>query len=178
MARAKIAGSSVDQRRFGSAQRVRAELERVEADAGDPLAYKAGVLACREPPVAVATSKQERAGLPAGQSEILLDGLPRLLGEFEPDRAPRLLLADRRSIERVAVGGYVIDTHRNDITAAQFAVDGEVEQREIADAALELQPCPDRPDVACSEAASHRSACLCSRADGAMDCWMGLLRRS
>ena len=88
MDRTKIAGSSVDQRRFGSTQRVRAELERVEANAGDPLAYKAGVLACREPPIAVATGEQERAGLPAGQSEILVDGLPRLLGEFEPDRAP------------------------------------------------------------------------------------------
>jgi hypothetical protein len=99
----------------------------------------------------VATGKQERAGLPAGQSEILVDGLPRLLGEFEPDRATRLLLTDRRSIERVAVGGYVIDPHCHDITAAQFAVDGEVEQREIADAFLKLQPCPDRPDVACSQ---------------------------
>jgi hypothetical protein len=48
--------------------------------------------------------------------EILVDGLPRLLGEFESYRATGLLLADRRSIERIAVRGYVIDPHRNDIT--------------------------------------------------------------
>jgi hypothetical protein len=36
------AGSSVDQRRLGSTKGVRAELERVEADAGDPLIEEAG----------------------------------------------------------------------------------------------------------------------------------------
>jgi hypothetical protein len=44
----QIAGSAVDQRRFGSAQGVRAELEGVEVDAGDPLADEAGILTCRE----------------------------------------------------------------------------------------------------------------------------------
>ena len=37
----QIARSPIDQRRLGSAQGVRAELERIEADAGDPLADKA-----------------------------------------------------------------------------------------------------------------------------------------
>jgi hypothetical protein len=32
-------------------------------------------------------SAVEFAGLPAGQSEILVDGLPRLLRELEPDQA-------------------------------------------------------------------------------------------
>jgi len=40
--RAQVASSPVDQRRLGSAQRVCAELERVEADAGDPLADETG----------------------------------------------------------------------------------------------------------------------------------------
>jgi hypothetical protein len=45
---------------------VRAELERIEADTGDPLADKAGVLTCREAmTVAAATCKQELAPLPA-----------------------------------------------------------------------------------------------------------------
>jgi hypothetical protein len=46
--------------------------------------------------------------------------LARLLGEFEPDWATGLLLADCCSIECVAVGGHVIDAHRHDIAAAQF----------------------------------------------------------
>ena len=87
--RTQVAGSPIDQRRFGSAQGVRAELERIEADTGDPLADKAGVLTCREAmTVAAATCKQELAPLPASLPEILVDGLPRPL---EPDRAPRAI---------------------------------------------------------------------------------------
>ena len=44
-------------RRFGSAQGVRAELERVEADACDPLADEAGVLTCREATTVAATGE-------------------------------------------------------------------------------------------------------------------------
>jgi hypothetical protein len=42
---AQVARSLVDQGRLGSSQRVCAELQRVEADARDPLRYEAGVLA-------------------------------------------------------------------------------------------------------------------------------------
>jgi hypothetical protein len=64
--RPQIASSAVDQRRFGSAQGVRAELERVEADAGDPLADEAGILTCREAAAVVATTgEQEIASPPA-----------------------------------------------------------------------------------------------------------------
>jgi hypothetical protein len=74
-----------------------------------------------------------------------------LHGKFEPDRAASLFLTDRCSIERGAVGSYVIDANCHDITASQFAVDGEVEQSEIAVAALNLQLGSDRPNVACSQ---------------------------
>jgi hypothetical protein len=116
---------------------MRAELEWVEADAADPLADKAGVLACRrELAIAVATGERERAGLPAGQSEILVDGLPRLLGEFE---LGRLASSGGLSLDRAYSRlGLVIDPHGHDITATQFAVDGEIEQREIVDAPLKL----------------------------------------
>jgi hypothetical protein len=40
--RTQVTGSPVDQRRFGSAQGVRAELQQVEADARDPLADETG----------------------------------------------------------------------------------------------------------------------------------------
>jgi hypothetical protein len=35
----------------------------------------------------------------------------------------------------------------DEIAGAQFAVDGEVEQRQVADAALNLQVDPDSPDL-------------------------------
>ena len=124
--RTQVAGSPIDQC-FGSAQGVRAELERIEADTGDPLADKAGVLTCREAmSVAAATCKQELSPLPASLPEILVDGLPRLLGQLEPDRATGLLLADCCSIERVAIGGHIVDADCHDIAASQFAVDGEI----------------------------------------------------
>jgi hypothetical protein len=129
-----------------------AELERVEPDAGDPLANETGVLACPETlAIVVASGEQELARLPVGHSEIFVDRLPRLLGEFEPDRTTGFLLADRRPIERVAVGGHIIDADRHDIATPQFAINGEVEQREVAGTALELQLCSDRPDLACSQ---------------------------
>jgi hypothetical protein len=77
-------------------------------------------LTCREPKTVAATGEQELAGLAAGHSEILVDGLPRLLGQLEANRATGLLLADRCSIERVTVGSHVIDAHRDDIAAAQL----------------------------------------------------------
>jgi hypothetical protein len=85
--RTQVASSPVNQRCLGSAQRVRAELERVEADAGNPLADQTGVLTCREATIVAATGKQKLAGLPASCSQIPVDALPRLLGELEPDRA-------------------------------------------------------------------------------------------
>lgn len=120
----QVAGPSVDQRRLGSAQRVHAELEWVEADTGDPLADEAGVLTCREAASVTATAEQEFAQLPPADSEILVDGLARLLGELGADWTTCLPLADRCSIETVATGCHIIDPHRNDVTSSQFAVGG------------------------------------------------------
>src|SRR5260370_21991097 len=83
---------------------MRAELERVKADTRDPLANDAGILTCSEATTVDAPGEQEFAGLPAGNSEILVNGLPRLLGQLETDRATGLLLADRCSIECVTLG--------------------------------------------------------------------------
>jgi hypothetical protein len=41
----QVAGSAVDERRLGPPQRVGAELQRVQADAGDPLANQPSILA-------------------------------------------------------------------------------------------------------------------------------------
>jgi len=80
--RAQVASSPVDQRRLGSAQRVCAELERVEADAGDPLADETGVLTCRQASTGAAAGEQELAGLSSSHSQILVDGLPCLFSEL------------------------------------------------------------------------------------------------
>ncbi len=60
---------------------MRAELERVETDTSE-----AGALTVRKATPAAASGEQELAGLPAGRSEVLVDGLPGLIRQFEPDR--------------------------------------------------------------------------------------------
>ena len=42
--RAQVAGTAIDQRRFGSVHRMRGELARIEADAADPLGHEARIL--------------------------------------------------------------------------------------------------------------------------------------
>src|SRR5438552_6873094 len=40
-----------------------------------------------------------------------------------------------------------MDAERDKIEAAQFAVDGEIEQGEFPDSKIQLQPNPDSPDL-------------------------------
>ena len=58
--------------------------------------------------------------------------LPRLLSDFKPDWPTGLPLSDRRAINTNAIWGNVLRQQTDDITTAQFAVDCQVEQREIA----------------------------------------------
>jgi hypothetical protein len=52
----------------------------------------------------------------------------RHVGQLEPDGPAGLALPDGGAVDGVAVGRYVIDAQCHQIAAAQFAVDGEVEQ--------------------------------------------------
>ena len=42
---------------------------------------------------------------------------------------------------------HIVDAKRDQITPAQFAVDGEIEQCEFPGSLIELQPNPDNPDL-------------------------------
>jgi hypothetical protein len=53
-------------------------------------------------------------------------------------RTAGLMPDNRRPVSHAAAGSYVIDPNANEIAAAQLAVDGEVEHRQIAIAALNL----------------------------------------
>ena len=41
----------------------------------------------------------------------------------------------------------IIDPQPDEVAAAQLAIDGEIEQREVPDLACKLEVRPDRPDV-------------------------------
>jgi hypothetical protein len=57
------------------------------------------------------------------------------------------MLDNRRSVSHSAAGGYVIDSKTHEIAAAQLAIDGEVEHRQIAFAAPDLKSDTNGPDL-------------------------------
>jgi hypothetical protein len=71
----------------------------------------------------------------------------RCLPQFKSDWPPGLLLPDCCAIRRVPAGGDILDPDGDDVTAAKLTVDRQIEHGEVASAALDLEFCPDRPDV-------------------------------
>ena len=96
---------------------MRAELRRVETDAGHPFLHEPCVLPRGQTAPIAATGKQELASLPAGQPQVLVDRLARLVSELEPNGATSFLLPDRRagglhkSPFQLVVGAFWRGTH-------------------------------------------------------------------
>lgn len=61
------------------------------------------------------------------------------------------LLTNSRPVHRLVARADVIDANGNHITAAQLAVDGEIEESKVALVALDLKLRSDRPHVARSQ---------------------------
>jgi hypothetical protein len=74
-------------------------------------------------------------------------GMAGLLAQLKSDGPPCFLLSNRCAIRRVAAGGDILDPDSNDVTAAKLAVDCQIEHREVANSAFDLELCPDRPDM-------------------------------
>ncbi len=62
---------------------------------------------------------------------------PGLFSQLELDRSARLPLTDRRSLDCVAVRCDVLDFDGHHITAAEFAVDCQIEHGEVSGAAFD-----------------------------------------
>src|SRR5215217_1133612 len=119
---------------------MRAELAGVEPDASNPVGDKARVLPCRHALVRRSPAAEQEFAWPLARSaKMLVNRLPGLLGHLEPDRLARLLLAHSRSIDGISVRGNVLHLERDDIAAAQLAIDGQVEHRQLAGSPLDLQ---------------------------------------
>ena len=82
------------------------------------------------------------------------DRLPGLVGQLEPHRLPGLVLQDDGAMGNGAAGGDVTDATVDHVAAAQLAVDGEVEEGEVAQLIGELRADPDGPDLAQLQAPS------------------------
>ena len=79
------------------------------------------------------------AGLLAGSPQVVVDGLPRVLGQLELHGVAGLLLSNGCPIDGIASRGDVLDLDAHHIAAAQLAVDGEVEERQVSLAPFDLK---------------------------------------
>jgi hypothetical protein len=144
----QVPGPTVDQGRLGPTQRVCAVEAGVQADAADPARHEARVLAGRDAPAGAAAPREEEFAWPlARELQVGINCLASLLRQFESHRPAGLLLAHAGSVDRDALRRDVLDPEAHDVTAAELAVDGEIEHGKVAGAALEQQLAADRPDV-------------------------------
>jgi hypothetical protein len=56
-------------------------------------------------------------------------------------------LPDSCAIRRISACGDILDPDSDNVTAAKLAVDCQIEHGEVASVTLNLELCPDRPDV-------------------------------
>ena len=73
--------------------------------------------------------------------------LTSLLGQFELHGLPGLLLHDGRTVPGRSVDDELANAQLHQVTPAQLAVDCEVEQRQVTDAAVALKGEADGPDL-------------------------------
>jgi hypothetical protein len=70
-----------------------------------------------------------------------------LFSDFELDRSAGFPLDYRGAVPDSAPDAHVADLEPNEVTAPQLAVEGQIEQSEIASTLFELRPDADRPDL-------------------------------
>ena len=70
-----------------------------------------------------------------------------LFGDFELNRSSCFLLENCRPVAHPAADTHVIGLHPDEIATPELAVDGEVEQSEVAFLPLQLEPDPYGPDI-------------------------------
>jgi len=120
---AQIAGAAVDQHGLHAACECVLNFAGSSPNAGHPLTNKPRVLPRCQSAFVVETGEHKPPGLAACQSQTVVDRRRSLSRQFETNRPSDSLLADGRSIHRVAARGNIIDMNGDDVTAAQLAVD-------------------------------------------------------
>jgi hypothetical protein len=82
-----------------------------------------------------------------GHRKVLIDRLAGLLGDLEPDRKTGLVLPHGRTVQSIAMWCDVFDLETHDVAATQFAIDREIEERQIPSWPCKLQPGSNGPDL-------------------------------
>lgn len=146
--RSQVAGGLVDHRCLRATKRMRAVLGTPKSDGIDPLVDKPGILACAEMANMIdAAWKCIIVDCAAATFEPGEQAGPDVSGQLKLHRLSRLLLDDYGSGPDVGARNDVANLDLHQVTAAQLAVDRQVEQRPIAKAALPIQEEAYSPDL-------------------------------
>ena len=144
----EIPGAPIDQRRFGTPQRMSAVGSRIQSNRRHPRPDDSGILPRRKMRrLRNAARKYELLRLQMSGCYPSAHRAPRLLGDFELHRPLGFLLHDNRTVGDMTALDHIVDAKRDQITPAQLAVDGKVEQCEFPGSLIQLQPNPDGPNL-------------------------------
>jgi len=110
--------------------------------------YDAGVLPRRDVRLAPQTTwKEEPAAYECVIGEPIADCCLGLFGDLKLDWPAGLSLNDAGAVSYLAANANVVDAQPHEVATAQLAVDGEIEQCEVAPTPLKLEPNADCPDL-------------------------------
>jgi len=123
--RSKIAGTLVDQGRFGASDRMGAIDGLIKPNRCKPLTKQSGILPCGQMCILSSASwEQVLTGCPGTMFEIGIDGLSRLFCDFELDRLASFLLTDNGAVNGIAARCHILHSNGHDIAAPKLAVYG------------------------------------------------------
>jgi len=106
---------------------VRAEKVRVEADRCNPAPHEPSILPGRHAATVItAAAEQKFARFLTSGFDVIVDSLPRLLGQLKPDRPSSLLLPHCGAINRIPAWCHVLDPKCDDIATPKLAVDRQI----------------------------------------------------
>jgi hypothetical protein len=91
--------------------------------------------------------EQKVVGLECGFGDPRGEGVAGRLGQLELHRPLRLVLHHHRPVQDLIAVGDIAHPKAHQVAAAQLAVHGEIEQRQLPDPVVRLQTNAYRPDV-------------------------------
>jgi hypothetical protein len=146
--RPQIAGLLVNLRGLGPPHRVGPVSRAVETGALDPTVNDPSVLSCRDVRLIMKAAREEVLPVPWNAiGDPIADCCSGLFGDFELDRSAGFPLDHCGAVPDSAPDAHVVDLEPHEVTAPQLAVEGQIEQSEVASTLFELKPDADCPDL-------------------------------
>jgi hypothetical protein len=106
------------------------------------------VLSCRDVRLIMKAAREEVLPVPWNAiGDPIADCCSGLFGDFELDRSAGFPLDHRGAVPDSAPDAHVVDLEPHEVTAPQLAIEGQIEQSEVASTLFELKPDADCPDL-------------------------------